>query len=241
MNTLSGRVQQLVDQMHGGSVNAAAKSIGMKQQTLARVVSGAIENPRAKTLEQIARFYRVTLEWLLTGAGEGPAFRPYRIVIVFDAEAPSFDAARALAAAALRRSGRAGRTWTSPQPVADAIAGLPFVQQIAAQMLGTGHTVRSVVDALGVNRVQVHSWKEDAAFAATADAVRSWYESDLAARCRAYGFNALAFATVCADVVEDYRRGADTLRALARDHGEEIREAARQLRESSARSPGVQP
>ncbi len=68
--TLSTRLRSLVDHGHGGSVNAAAKDIGMPQSSLAKILSGDVESPRGKTLQQIAGFYHCSIGWLMAGEGD---------------------------------------------------------------------------------------------------------------------------------------------------------------------------
>ncbi len=71
-DSLSSRVRSLVDRVHGGSVNAAARDIGIAQSTLAPIAAGTVQKPRAEALERIATFYKSTPEWLLQGAGDPP-------------------------------------------------------------------------------------------------------------------------------------------------------------------------
>jgi len=68
--SLSTRLRLLVDHGHGGSVNAAAKDIGIPQQTLGKIVSGEVNSPRIKALQAIARFYGVSIGWLVAGEGD---------------------------------------------------------------------------------------------------------------------------------------------------------------------------
>ena len=70
--SLSKRVLRLVEDSHGGNVRAAARDIGVPQQTLQRIVRGSGASPRVDTLQRIARFYRTSVDWLLTGEGAGP-------------------------------------------------------------------------------------------------------------------------------------------------------------------------
>lgn len=70
--TLGDRVTQLIDQFWGGTVYAAAKGWGVPLQTLYRIANGGTANPRATILTRIASACGTTVEWLLTGAGEGP-------------------------------------------------------------------------------------------------------------------------------------------------------------------------
>jgi transcriptional regulator with XRE-family HTH domain len=69
---LAGRVRRLVDRVHGGSVNQAAKDVGIAQPTLARIVAGDVHNPRMAALSKLSAFYGATTDWLLTGAGASP-------------------------------------------------------------------------------------------------------------------------------------------------------------------------
>src|SRR5688500_5935450 len=69
---LAGRVRQLIERFHDGSVNAAAADTGVSQPTLSRIASGKVKNPRRPAIEQIARFYGVSVDWLVRGEGDGP-------------------------------------------------------------------------------------------------------------------------------------------------------------------------
>jgi transcriptional regulator with XRE-family HTH domain len=73
LQSLAERVQYLVDRWHDGSVNAAATEIGVPEPTLRRIAAGDTVNPRLAVLQKIARHYRVGLDWLATGSGDGPA------------------------------------------------------------------------------------------------------------------------------------------------------------------------
>jgi len=69
---IAGRVELLVDLFHRGSVNAAAKAMGIPQPTLAQIVRGKVKSPRAHVLQAIAGFYEISVDWILTGQGKGP-------------------------------------------------------------------------------------------------------------------------------------------------------------------------
>lgn len=69
---LSERVRALVAAYHAGSVNAAASDIGIPQSSLARLVGGQVTTPRLPAIQAIARYYGVSLGWLLEGEGEAP-------------------------------------------------------------------------------------------------------------------------------------------------------------------------
>ena len=70
--SLSRRVQQLVNHFFAGSVNAAATAWAIPQPTLHRIVDGVTKSPRAELLAKIAAAHSTTIEWLLSGSGEGP-------------------------------------------------------------------------------------------------------------------------------------------------------------------------
>src|SRR5688500_17216052 len=70
--TLADRLKALVQRWDRGSVNAAARRIGLNQQTLDRIARGEVKNPRSDALQAIAKTYRVSVDWLLTGEGHGP-------------------------------------------------------------------------------------------------------------------------------------------------------------------------
>jgi len=57
---------------HDGSVNAAAKAMGVPQPTLAQLVSGEVTNPRIDTIRRIAQHFRASEAWLISGAGDAP-------------------------------------------------------------------------------------------------------------------------------------------------------------------------
>lgn len=78
LETLADRVRSIVDLYWEGSVNAAAASMGIPQQTLQRVVSGKTVNPRVSVLDAIAKGSRASVDWLLTGEGRGPQERDER-------------------------------------------------------------------------------------------------------------------------------------------------------------------
>lgn len=77
MSDLSKRIKKLVDSTFP-SVNAAAKAIGIPQQTLDRIVRGQHRAPRVETLQQIADFYDTTVDWLLNGRGAAPSIATAR-------------------------------------------------------------------------------------------------------------------------------------------------------------------
>jgi transcriptional regulator with XRE-family HTH domain len=62
---IAGRVHQLIAQSHAGSVNAAARWMGLPQSTLSRIVTGKATNPRTRTLDIIARAYGVPIDRLV--------------------------------------------------------------------------------------------------------------------------------------------------------------------------------
>ena len=70
--TLAGRVTRLIDRVHAGNVNAAAKDMGLAQTTLAQIASGKVTNPRTAAVERIAWFYGAGVGWLLAGEGSEP-------------------------------------------------------------------------------------------------------------------------------------------------------------------------
>ena len=69
---LQKRVQEIVELYWAGNVKAGAKQLVIPQNTLYRIVSGETPNPRANVLATIAKFAGTTVEYLLTGEGEGP-------------------------------------------------------------------------------------------------------------------------------------------------------------------------
>jgi len=75
-DSLGKRLRSLVEQVHAGSVNAAARDLGVAQQTLGRIIDGTVENPRSRLLQKVAEFYGVSIDWLLTGEGAPPQYDP---------------------------------------------------------------------------------------------------------------------------------------------------------------------
>ncbi len=69
---LAHRLRRVIEALHGGSVNAAAMAIPMRQQTLAKIVSGQAKSPRFETVQQIADYYGGSLDWWMSGKGEPP-------------------------------------------------------------------------------------------------------------------------------------------------------------------------
>lgn len=83
MTSLSQQLALLVNRVHGGNRNAAARDIGVSQPTITRLLGerqGTEPNPSTEVLQKIAGFYGVTIDWLLTGKGETP--------VVFSEEFP---------------------------------------------------------------------------------------------------------------------------------------------------------
>ena len=83
MGSTATRVQWLIDRYHGGKVNAAARDTGVPQPTLYGIVTGSVVNPRVDSIQKIAAFYQVGVDWLLTGrrrrrAGSTRLTRPSR-------------------------------------------------------------------------------------------------------------------------------------------------------------------
>jgi len=71
-STVQERLRTLIDEVYNGSVSAAAREAGLEQRTLANIVSGATKQPRGDALVQLSRLFGVSVDWLLTGSGEGP-------------------------------------------------------------------------------------------------------------------------------------------------------------------------
>jgi transcriptional regulator with XRE-family HTH domain len=68
-DSLASRVTTLIGRVNGGSVNAAAKAIGIPQPTLNRIASGKTVSPRLDVVQQLASYYKVSVDWLLNGGG----------------------------------------------------------------------------------------------------------------------------------------------------------------------------
>lgn len=75
---LHTRMQAVVEQFWAGNVKAAAKQLGIPQNTLYRIVSGETPNPRANVLAKIAKFSGTTVEYLLSGEGRAPQSKDER-------------------------------------------------------------------------------------------------------------------------------------------------------------------
>jgi transcriptional regulator with XRE-family HTH domain len=70
--SLATRVAFLVDHFHGGSINDAAKALGVAQPTIGRIVRGQVQEPRAGLVSRMSELWGVTTDWLLRGVGEPP-------------------------------------------------------------------------------------------------------------------------------------------------------------------------
>lgn len=75
---IARRLRPIIDRCYDGSVNFAARSWGMPQRTLARIVDGEIDNLRSDTLLILARATGASLDWLVWGKGEPPPDPPRR-------------------------------------------------------------------------------------------------------------------------------------------------------------------
>jgi len=71
-DSLQRRVREVVDLYYNGSVNKAARDMGVPQPTLTQIVDGTVQNPRGSTLQKIAAHSGASVDWLLTGKGRGP-------------------------------------------------------------------------------------------------------------------------------------------------------------------------
>ncbi len=74
--SIAERVTALVEQKPPGSVNAAAKGIGITTSTLLRIATGTTQSPSTQSLSAIATFYGTSIEWVLTGKGQSPLNSP---------------------------------------------------------------------------------------------------------------------------------------------------------------------
>lgn len=70
--SLSSRVRDLVDSVWGGSVNRAAKDLGISQSLLHRVASGDLVSTRTSVVDAFRRYLEVSADWLLGGPGPKP-------------------------------------------------------------------------------------------------------------------------------------------------------------------------
>jgi len=139
---LAGRVKTLVDQVWSGSVNAAAKDLGVPQSTLQRVVDGAIASPRTNFTEAFRLGLDVSSDWLIAGVGTGPQGRDSR--------------GRPLVAG-VPRWRRAVRSLQLDNARADELSELPYaVWRVAAALGGRepGPSVRSALSG------SLDSWSE---------------------------------------------------------------------------------
>lgn len=69
---LGQRTRWLVDRYWGGSVNRAAKDLGVTQSLLHRVASGELDSPRTSVVDAFRRYFDVSSDWLLGGDGPEP-------------------------------------------------------------------------------------------------------------------------------------------------------------------------
>jgi transcriptional regulator with XRE-family HTH domain len=67
------QVRALIDRFHRGSIRAAATDLGMPVTTLFQIVRNQ-RQPRLDSVRRLAAYYRVSLDWLLTGKGPGPDY-----------------------------------------------------------------------------------------------------------------------------------------------------------------------
>jgi hypothetical protein len=76
MNTTTAeRLRWLIEIAHDGSVNAAAKVMGVPQRTLAAAVREEVKNPGTRLLRRVVEHHRslgVTMDWLVEGRGPAP-------------------------------------------------------------------------------------------------------------------------------------------------------------------------
>jgi transcriptional regulator with XRE-family HTH domain len=72
LGTLASRVKLLVDHFHDGSVNDAAKALGVAQPTIGRILKGEVTQPRVQLIQRMATLYGASLDWLLAGTGDPP-------------------------------------------------------------------------------------------------------------------------------------------------------------------------
>jgi transcriptional regulator with XRE-family HTH domain len=70
--SLSSRVRLLVDHFHAGSVNDAAKALGVAQPTIGRILKGEVTQPRLQLVQRMSTLYGASLDWLLAGTGDPP-------------------------------------------------------------------------------------------------------------------------------------------------------------------------
>lgn len=115
MGPIATRIRQLIDSADGGSVNAAARAIGLPQATLAQIVKERIKRPRAETLARIAARYNVSVDWILSGEGKAPATREIVVgeAIAWDRLVDSLQLSRPAdwALSELPQAAEEGRFW----------------------------------------------------------------------------------------------------------------------------------
>lgn len=69
METLGGRLQRLIDErQYGKPLSKIAKEAGVDLQTLQNTVEGKTQ-PRFPTMEKLAGYFQVSVEYLMTGEG----------------------------------------------------------------------------------------------------------------------------------------------------------------------------
>jgi len=88
VGSVSERVGLLIQLRYGGSVNAAAREMGVPQRTLARLAGGETQSPNPDLLTLIARNCKVSESWLQSGQGIGP--RQWRLFGAGKAESEWF-------------------------------------------------------------------------------------------------------------------------------------------------------
>ena len=69
MGTYNDRLTQLIDKK-GISAYYLSKATGVSQATISRLKSDATARASISTNERIARYFKVSAEWLLTGEGD---------------------------------------------------------------------------------------------------------------------------------------------------------------------------
>lgn len=139
---LANRVRSLVDQVWGGSVNAASKDLGVPQSTLQRVVDGAISAPRTNFTEAFRLGLDVSSDWLIAGVGSGPQ---------------GFDSHRRPLVAGVPRWRRAVRSLQLDDARADELSELPYTVWRVASALGGNEPGPSARSALSGS---LDSWSE---------------------------------------------------------------------------------
>ncbi|MGI4856739.1 MAG: helix-turn-helix domain-containing protein [Janthinobacterium lividum] len=83
---ISTRLKQAMSDRRVSSQSALARSSGVPQPTINRILTGKSANPDSHTLARLAVALSVSSEWLLTGRGDKPVGFPQPVVPAISGE-----------------------------------------------------------------------------------------------------------------------------------------------------------